>query len=208
MINEYNWQYLFRITWALIIIIAAYFSISLCLSNWRRFSANPTVVTIQKDFRNWNNYFPAATGCLLTKYDPQLAENYIMKKFKVNSTDENYKYYLDFIRVITNLTYYNADELEKFEKDDDLHNINFFELATTVIPKISGTLLTFETHKKVIWKYVMTELGICYTVNSKLGYLFGVKIHGDNESLNKDDYVLKCHYLNGLCYARYAIAFL
>lgn len=51
----------------------------LTLSNWERFISNPTVVSIQKDYRNWENTFPAATGCFDNKVNLDKAEQMIKK---------------------------------------------------------------------------------------------------------------------------------
>lgn len=49
------------------------------LSTLRRYRANPTVVSLQKDFRNWNNILPSATICFVDKADPELMADYIQK---------------------------------------------------------------------------------------------------------------------------------
>lgn len=70
-------NFLFRLFWLTIILCAVAGSIALSIYSWRRFMANPTVVSIEKDYRNWKNPFPAATGCFLRKIDDFLAYNYI-----------------------------------------------------------------------------------------------------------------------------------
>lgn len=74
--------FIFRVLWLIIVGLAAAGAINLSLSNWTRFSANPTVVSIQKDFRNWNNAFPSATACYLHKTNDLLIDNYIMAYVK------------------------------------------------------------------------------------------------------------------------------
>lgn len=69
----------FRIFWVVIVHLAALGAIALSLSNWRRYSANPTVVSLRKDFRNWNNAFPSATACFLQRVNKQYANNYIFE---------------------------------------------------------------------------------------------------------------------------------
>lgn len=69
----------FRIFWVVIVNLAAAGAIALSLSNWRRYSANPTVVSLRKDFRNWNNAFPSATACFLERVNKQYANNYIFE---------------------------------------------------------------------------------------------------------------------------------
>lgn len=52
-------------------------AVSLCLMNFQRYQANPTVVSLQKDYRNWYNPFPAATGCFTDRVNEELAQEYI-----------------------------------------------------------------------------------------------------------------------------------
>lgn len=54
-------------------------SVAMTMYSYRRFNANPTVVSIKKDFRNWNNPFPAATGCFLDRVHEGLAHDYVTK---------------------------------------------------------------------------------------------------------------------------------
>lgn len=46
-------------------------------TNLDHYHANPTVVTIEKDFRKWENPFPACTACFLNKMDIGKAKTYI-----------------------------------------------------------------------------------------------------------------------------------
>lgn len=42
-----------------------------------RFIANPTVIVIDRDFRNWNETLPSLTLCYDTRVDPEIANSYI-----------------------------------------------------------------------------------------------------------------------------------
>nr|CAI5855703.1 unnamed protein product [Callosobruchus analis] len=151
------------------VIAAVTGSLALALTNLNRFMANPTVVTIQKDFRNWMNHLPAVTGCLNEKLSKRKAENYI----------------------------------KRFEDDKTLKNVDMVKLVTEVHPDLSGTLVTFERKRELKWKLILTELGVCITFNSKFANLLEVRKESANDSQPEDNCILKCHYLNRLCYARY-----
>lgn len=58
---------------------AAAGALSLAHSHLMRYLANPTVVSLQKDFRNWENYFPAATGCFAHRVDEEKAKTFIFE---------------------------------------------------------------------------------------------------------------------------------
>ncbi|VEN53360.1 unnamed protein product, partial [Callosobruchus maculatus] len=164
--------------------------------------ANPTVVTIQKDFRNWMNHLPAVTGCLNEKFSKRKAENYIKRQWNVNRSDEKFSYYLDFVKTVSSITYYNLVDLKRFEDDKTLENVDMVKLVTEVHPDLSGTLVTFERKREPNWTLILTELGVCITFNSKFAKLLEIR-KGVNDSQTEDNYILKCHYLNRLCYARY-----
>ncbi|CAH1173544.1 unnamed protein product [Phaedon cochleariae] len=70
-------------------------------------------------------------------------------------------------------------------------------------PTLSGSLVTVEKSQKIAWRLILTELGVCFTFNSKLANLLSVKNGDEINTKQEKSNLLKCHYLNGLCYARY-----
>lgn len=132
------------------VILAAAGAIALSLSNWRRYSANPTVVSLRKDFRNWNNVFPSATACFLERTNKEFANKYVFEyvfsvngKVKSNSildyskwgsteNDEKYHYYMDFVKTVANVSFETLDLFKKFENDETLNNIDMVELIAKV----------------------------------------------------------------------------
>ncbi|CAH1969819.1 unnamed protein product [Acanthoscelides obtectus] len=185
------------------VIAAVSGSLSLALTNLNRFLANPTVVSIQKDFRNWMNHLPAATGCLNEKISYEKAKKYIKSEWNVEPTDEQFSYFYDFVKTISNTTYFNLGELKRFEDDKTLAAVDMVKLVTEVHPDLSGQLVTFEKRYKAKWKLILTELGICITFNSKFANLLEIRNAGVLNNSEPEDNILKCHYLNRLCYARY-----
>ncbi|XP_064212424.1 sodium channel protein Nach-like isoform X1 [Tribolium castaneum] len=189
-----------RIFWVLVVTMAAGGAIAITYSNWMRYLANPTVVSIQKDFRNWLNPFPAVTGCFVDKTDKKKADKYIQEKWGINSSDPKYAYYMDFIKIVSNITYKNLGQLDKFVTDPKLQNIDLTDLTAKVHPDLSGTLVTFDTKHKTKWDLIMSELGMCFSVNSLFVDLLTLN---PNKTSVVTQRILRCHYLNGLCYARY-----
>ncbi|KAL3278617.1 hypothetical protein HHI36_016157 [Cryptolaemus montrouzieri] len=174
-------------------------AISLTLSSWKRYQENPTVVSLEKDFRNWMNPFPAVTGCFLNRTNVEKAT----ERWNIGESEEKFEYYLDFIKVVSNSSYRNLDEFERFKGDATLQNIDMIEIATHVHPELMGGLVTFDPKVKSKWMVIMTEVGLCFTVNSKFASLLEIMVPGGNISNDDEFYLLRCHYLNGQCYARY-----
>lgn len=69
----------FRIFWITMFFLAISGAVRLSLMNWERYIANPTVMSLQKDYRNWYNPFPAATGCFTVRVDEEKGQEYIKK---------------------------------------------------------------------------------------------------------------------------------
>ncbi|KAF7266909.1 hypothetical protein GWI33_019836 [Rhynchophorus ferrugineus] len=193
-----------RIFWLLTVTVAFGIISYLVKSNWEHYNANPTMVTIKKDFRNWENPFPAATACFVDKVDKEKATEYIRKKWRINETDNKFEYYMNYVKAVSNLTYTTFNLLEPYEHDLTLNDVDMVDLVTQVHPKLSGTLVTFHTRVKTDWEIILTELGLCFTVNSGFSALLSPNYTSSkNLILGMKKENLKCHYLNGLCYARY-----
>lgn len=47
--------------------------------SWTRYNINPTVITVQKDYRFWYLQFPSATFCYIDPVDADLAKDYIKR---------------------------------------------------------------------------------------------------------------------------------
>ncbi|KAK9879010.1 hypothetical protein WA026_003824 [Henosepilachna vigintioctopunctata] len=187
-----------------IVICALTAVVSLTSSSWKRYSENPTVVSLEKDYRNWLNLFPAVTGCFMKKVDDERAEEYIKRKWKVDNSSERFNYYMDFITIVSNISYHNLKDFGRFKNDMTLNNIDLLELASYVHPKLLGTLVTFEPKKKPKWTIIMTEIGICFSVNTKFAPFLEINVREERRRYGKEEIpILRCHYLNGLCYARY-----
>ncbi|GLV31946.1 pickpocket 3 [Carabus blaptoides fortunei] len=190
-----------RLFWIIIVVLAVIGVIGLCLSNWQRYVENPTVVSLEKDFRNWHNPFPAATGCFVERADEDLVSQYIHKQWNIELSDDRYSYYVDFIRAVSNVSYETMGNFTRFQGDKTLLDVDLLDLAMAVHPALTGELVTFDVKRKSVWDVIVTEYGICFTTNSQFSNLFLAK--KVNETNMNDDFTLECHYLNGLCYARY-----
>lgn len=74
-----NFKNLYRVLWVGI-LIASYFGIVFtCLYQWERFEARPTVISLERDFRNWNLTLPAITVCYGNKVNESKAKEFIEK---------------------------------------------------------------------------------------------------------------------------------
>lgn len=192
-----------RLFWFFIVIAAIFGVYQLTMTSLNRYFENPTVVSLQKDFRNWMNPFPSVTGCFINKMNGEKAAKYIFDKWGIKEDDEKFKYYLEFIRAVTNISYENMRDFERYKNDNTLKNINLLDLAIKVHPKLEGTLVVFDAKRKSYWNVVITERGICFSVNIKFAKILGIRLIDYNTTGVESPGNLRCHYLNGLCYGRF-----
>lgn len=72
---------LLRIIWLVVILLCCAGIGYTCAYQWNRYEANPTVISLERDYRNWNGTLPSVTLCYAIKIDPTKAENYIKRSF-------------------------------------------------------------------------------------------------------------------------------
>lgn len=65
--------------WMGVFLLSVYGASTMIANSWQRYNANPTVIAIQKNYREWNITFPAATFCFLDNMDENLAKEFINK---------------------------------------------------------------------------------------------------------------------------------
>lgn len=52
---------------------------------------NPTVLSLEKDYRTWNNTFPAITACLETRFSPYAAATFIENTWNIKESDNKFR---------------------------------------------------------------------------------------------------------------------
>lgn len=70
---------LFSIVWLLIILLSGFVSFYTCFNQWERYSANPTVISLERasDDSNWT--LPAVTLCYDRKINKTKASEYVKR---------------------------------------------------------------------------------------------------------------------------------
>lgn len=58
-----------RILWLISFILSLYGATILSLSTWRRYQETPTVISMERNWKEWNTSFPSITICPTVKYD-------------------------------------------------------------------------------------------------------------------------------------------
>lgn len=81
-------------------ILAALGAVQLCRQQWQRYVENPTVVSLEKDYRMWNNTFLALTACMEDRVLEENAAKMIEKLWNVKESDEKFEYVLCAISIV------------------------------------------------------------------------------------------------------------
>lgn len=53
----------------------------ICFNQWARYKANPTVISLETDYRHWNGTMPAITLCYLNKSNRSMVEKYVKRLY-------------------------------------------------------------------------------------------------------------------------------
>lgn len=114
-----------RIGWLILIMLSAYFTFSVCISQLVRFINGPIVVTLEKDYRNWAYEPMAITICtdyLHENAADELIERFSrnLKEFDTNSSNS----YRHLFNVIGSL---NAENIDRM---NEIGNIDLFGTLT------------------------------------------------------------------------------
>ncbi|XP_053621728.1 pickpocket protein 28-like isoform X2 [Plodia interpunctella] len=185
-----------RFLWAAVTAAAIWGAIGISLGQLARYNDNPTVVTLEKDFRSWLFKMPGITSCDQNRVNPKKIDEILKSYFNVESTDEKYEYFKSFVSVVANSDMEHLENYKEFADDAQLAKVDLYQLAVDVMPKlqIKGT---WSHGLDVTWIPVMTEYGACYGTNSVASA--DVVIVKPNPNDTKI-FPLTCKYSSQRCY--------
>lgn len=61
----------------MVLAASIYGAVIVMRDNWKHYNENPTVIVIQKNYREWNITFPAATFCFMNNLNRTRAKQFI-----------------------------------------------------------------------------------------------------------------------------------
>ena len=137
---------------------------------WERYVANPTVISLERDYRDWNGTLPAISVCYHKRIDDERARNLIKRLWNVEKFEEEYSYFYDYVTTVVNLSA-TVGKFTRFANDKRLEFIPMLTIAKEVHPIINSVISSFDTQAEFIMNEIITEKGICYCVNSVLSPL-------------------------------------
>ncbi|XP_061384895.1 uncharacterized protein LOC133320433 [Danaus plexippus] len=172
-----------RLLWVCFIVASVWLVLDISIGQWQRYDENPTIVTLEKDFRTWRIHMPAVTACLKNKVDVKKLPNAIKSRWNVEAGYPKYVYYSRFVSAVASSTLENLKVFEEFGDDPTL-DVDLFRLAVDVMED-SNIKVSNGEKIKAIWTPVMTELGVCHTLNSVA--TADIAIFKSNASNTKDN---------------------
>jgi len=57
------------VVWMVGLALGIYGAVIVSQSTWQHYQESPTVISMERDYKEWNTSFPAVTICPLEKYD-------------------------------------------------------------------------------------------------------------------------------------------
>lgn len=72
-----------RIIWLVVILLCCAGIGYTCAYQWNRYEANPTVISLERDYRHWSGTLPSVTLCYTTKIDKTKADDYIKRSVTI-----------------------------------------------------------------------------------------------------------------------------
>lgn len=146
--------------------MAFYSTSSLSQRIWKRYQESPTVISMDRNMFFWNTSFPTATICPHRQLDDQKIINYLNANPQKFPTEDDRAEFTEFIWKLSRSTFENFEDLP-MNKTFDIPSSDYMELIWNLSwpfkPEVSSgvraNLYLVET---------ITELGICYAVNSRV----------------------------------------
>lgn len=164
--------------WGVIIISSILCSLYLITLFWLRYLTNPTVISLDRNYHEWNTTFPSLTVCFHDRLNSTARDNVIKRVKPANVT----KFEI-FLNLLAETEITNIQRLKGYDEYSKL-NINAFlnEIVNHVdVPvQLSNGIETNMVR-------VITELGICYSFNSAIIQYLSVETSESN--LGKKDLI-------------------
>lgn len=156
------------------------------ISTYTTFNTNITAISVNTDYLDWNNTFPAVSICLLRGKSTEM----IRDIFPINPNDAKlelkkpYIKYMSFIKMVASYLYHNPTQnIEVFEpycaNENLTCGVNITLLREILSPKTCDEIIVGVNYMgtnytcQELFKPFRTEIGLCFIANS----LHSVYVH-------------------------------
>ncbi|XP_049782288.1 uncharacterized protein LOC126183980 [Schistocerca cancellata] len=150
------------ILWLTAICVGVVGCVLLSTTTWRRYQENPTVISMERDYQEWNTSFPTATLC------PQMAPNdRKVQALSANLSTRAFKA-ASFLTQLTQVAYgANMNNLP-LDPDHKFHPEEYLNLIYAVTNSFGYSIGTNVGASLPFLIQHTSEMGICYTYNTNI----------------------------------------
>lgn len=159
-----------RVFWLGVFILTGFGAYSISSQQYQRYVANPTVISLERDYRDWNGTLPAISVCYHKRVDEERAQYLIKRLWKTEKTDREYNYFFRYVQAVVNVNE-SFTNFNEYVNDKRLEYISMMTIAKEVHPIINSIISSFDANAEFTMNEIITEKGICYSVNSILSPL-------------------------------------
>ncbi|XP_066995594.2 sodium channel protein Nach [Anabrus simplex] len=157
------------VVWFIFLCLAIWGCATISLSTLRRYEENPTVISMERDYKQWNTSLAAATSCTVPNYDAKAISNYVDIRFPTFKYKQDLK---EYFQNLTMATYDNFKYLREIYgnpvKSEEYQELvyNNFQKKTDFSSNVSNSRAEWEI-AEVVSNF--NERGICYTYSTAVG---------------------------------------
>lgn len=154
-------HFLETFSWFLLFASCVYAVSVLSSMALRRYTENPTVISMERDRFSWNTSFPTATVCPINRLNEKRLSDFVER---VNVSDK--KALQDFLVKLSQASYDTFAGLPFYENLAPENYMKILlELAFDFKPTVTNSGMN---NVKRELETTITEMGICYSFNSQL----------------------------------------
>ncbi|KOB69850.1 Uncharacterized protein OBRU01_11215 [Operophtera brumata] len=182
--------------WLTVVGLSVFGAVYLSQTTWMRYQSSPTVVSMDRDMYAWNTTFPCVTVCPDNYLDAKKLELYVQ-----NSQEPDKKKLEKFIIALANASYETFNEIPDYTSIAPEHYMELIlNLSAVFKPSltigVSGIMLNIVP--------TITEMGLCYAVNSRIYYVVIRRYRDANrwDVIKTHNRTLYIHPLDGEVFAQ------
>ncbi|XP_062550041.1 pickpocket protein 28-like isoform X2 [Armigeres subalbatus] len=157
--------------WGFIMLMAILYSIFLMASFWIRYLTNPTLISLDRNYHEWNTTFPSLTVCFHDRLNTTARDIVIHRLKPENAT--KFEMFLDLLAE-TDIT--NIKQLQEY---DEYSHMDINSIVNEIVNHVNNPV-TLSNEEESTMHRVITELGICYSFNSAITKYLSVGANGNN----------------------------
>ncbi|CAB0001959.1 unnamed protein product [Nesidiocoris tenuis] len=152
------------ILWIVAVAAAIWGTVTVNLSTWNRFQETPTVVSIERNYHDWNTSFPAIAICPTAKYWNKSFDEVLAKHPYVRDKEA----FVEFFKGLVEGSYLTWNQTLK-TPFYEVHPKDFWKIVYDISYKFTYNVSNsnMEYYNVLTMKMFMTDYGICYSYNSQ-----------------------------------------